>query len=317
MFLILLLILLSFTSFAEITTKILFVDDNYYSQYAGDTKPFERYFLEQRFTPMDAEEIADYMRSGEAPGSVILSLTDVSPKIWADPFDKTSPIFIYCKRGGHFVNPGGNTLMAFVGKDEPFQKMFSASYSPEKSYIYTTFGLQPVYGLRGKDRDLTDYGKRWGLERGYPQWAAYLDLAVPAEQVEPFVTAKGGSAALIWLKNINGDYPYSGLLGACFSLRNHLPTMELIYRVCLFDGTPIVNVPKVDYAEKKEDVKDFEIVIERGGVPRSAFEQGEAIPVKVEAKNDGARFSVEAVGPNGERMAGLETTLWKEGEYTI
>ena len=317
MYIILLLMLLSFASFAEITTKILFVDDNYYSQYAGDTKPYERYFLAQGFTPKDAEGVAEYMKNGEAPGSVILSLTDVSPKIWAEPFDKTSPIFIYCIRGGRFVNPGGNTLMAFVGKDEPFQKMFSANYSPEKSYIYTTFGIKPVYGLRGKDRVLTDYGKRWGLEQGYPQWATYLDLAVPSENVEPFVTAKEGSAALIWLKNVNGDYPYSGLLGACFALKNHLPTMELIYRVCLFDGEPVVNVPKVDYAERNDNAKDFEIVIERGGVPRSVFEQGETIPAKVVAKNADAQYGVEAIGPDGERMVGLDTTLWKECEYTI
>ena len=56
----------------EITKKILFVDDNYYSQYAGDAATAERYFLAQGFTPMTAPEILDFMKKGKAPGSVIL-----------------------------------------------------------------------------------------------------------------------------------------------------------------------------------------------------------------------------------------------------
>ena len=53
----LLILTMFFPVHAEITKKIIFVDDDYYSRYAGDTATAERYFLAQGFTPMTAPEI--------------------------------------------------------------------------------------------------------------------------------------------------------------------------------------------------------------------------------------------------------------------
>ena len=128
------LLLTACTVKAEISKKILFVDDNYYSRYAGDTKVAERYFLAQGFTPMNAVQILDFMRNGTAPGSVILSLTDVSPKIWAEPYDQSCAVYQYCLRGGRFVAPGGNTLSSFIGKDDLFTKEFSTKYNYGKNF---------------------------------------------------------------------------------------------------------------------------------------------------------------------------------------
>lgn len=299
----------------EITKKILFVDDDYYSQYAGDIGVAERYFLAQGFTPMRAPEILEFMKNGNAPGSVILSLTDVNPKSWVEPFDKTCALYQYCSRGGRFVNPCGNTLLDFIGKDDLFVKSDDSHY-PKKSFLFNTFGVNFAYGLRGKDRVLTDTGKAWGLDQNWPRWGNYLDLAVYADSVTPFVVAKKGTAALIWLKNINKNHPHSGLIGACFNMRDFLPMLEAIYKICLYDGTLVRNVPKVNYKKAAEAVKDFELKIECNGVPRSVFECGETIPVKVIAKKQTA-YTVEAVDSEGNVFRNFDTTLWKEGEYTI
>ncbi|MBQ9772106.1 MAG: hypothetical protein IJW23_09825 [Lentisphaeria bacterium] len=298
----------------EITKKILFVDDNYYSQYAGDTATAERYFLAQGFTPMTAPEILDFMKNGKAPGSVILSLTDVNPKIWVEPYDKTCAVYQYCSRGGRFVNPAGSTFLSFIGKDDLFGKKYDAHY-PKKSFFYQTFGVNFAYGLRGKDRVLTDTGKAWGLNRDWPRWGNYLDIAVYADSVTPFVVAKKGTAALIWLKNINKDYPNSGLIGASFNLRDFLPMLEAIYKVCLYDGKPILSVPKVNY-KKRSAVKDYVLKAEYNGVPRSVFERGETISVKV-ATQKKSPFKVVAVDSDGTVLPDLNTELWKEGEYTL
>ena len=300
---------------AEITKKILFVDDDYYSNYAGNVEVAERYFLAQGFTPMTAPEILDFMKNGKAPGSVILSLTDVNPAIWAEPFDKTGALYQYCSCGGRFVNPCGTTLFSFIGKNDLFEKKFS-SQQAKKSYLFSVFGVRTAYGLRGKDRVLTETGKKWGLDKNWPRWGNYLDLAVYADTVTPFVLAKKGTAALIWQKNINKEYPYSGLIGACFNMRDFLPMLEAVYKVCLFDGTPIVKVPKVNYKKTAVKAKDYELKIEINGVPRTVFECGETIPVKVVTQKR-VPFKVEAADSNGKIFTNLNTALWKEGEYTV
>lgn len=311
----LLILTMFFPVHAEITKKIIFVDDDYYSRYAGDTATAERYFLAQGFTPMTAPEILEFMKNGKAPGSVILSLTDVNPKMWVEPYDKTCALYQYCSRGGRFVNPAGSTLLSFIGKDDLFTKADDAHY-PKKSFLYQTFGVNFAYGLRGKDRVLTDTGKAWGLNRDWPRWGNYLDIAVYADSVTPFVVAKKGTAALIWLKNINKEYPNSGLIGACFNLRNFLPMFEAIYRVCLFDGKPIVNVPKVNYKKRAEAVKDYKLQVEHNKIPRSVFERGETIPLKVISRKN-TPFKVIAVDSTGTIFNNLNTALWKEGEYTL
>ena len=310
------LLLTACTVKAEINKKILFVDDDYYARYAGDTKTAERYFIAQGFTPMNAVQILDFMRNGTAPGSVILSLTDVSPKIWAEPYDKSCAIYQYCLKGGRFVAPGGNTLSSFIGKDDIFTKDFSTKYNYQKNFMRNVFGVESGYGLRGKDRKLTDYGKTWGLNRNFPQWAAYLDLGVYSKSVTPLVTVQNGTVALAYYKNYNPKYPYSGLIGACFNLRNHLPTLEGIYRLCLFDGTPIAAVPKVDYREKKAPQKDFEIKTTINNIPRNIFECGETIPVTVITNKKDA-YKIDAVDEKGNVFKDLNTALWKEGYYTI
>ena len=304
-----------FQAQAEITKKILFVDDDYYANYAGNIEVAERYFLAQGFTPMTAPQILEFMKNGKAPGSVILSLTDVNPASWAEPFDKTGALYQYCSRGGRFVNPCGTTLFSFIGKNDLFEKKFSSQQS-QKSYLFSVFGVKTAYGLRGKDRVLTDTGKKWGLDKNWPRWGNYLDLAVYSDSVTPFVVAKKGTAALIWQKNINKDYPYSGLIGACFNMRDFLPMLEAIYKVCLFDGTPIVKVPKVNYKKAAVKAKDYELKIEFNGIPRNVFECGEKIPVKVVSQKK-TPFKVEAVDQNGTVFSNMDTSLWKEGEYTI
>lgn len=304
-----------FTANAEITKKILFVDDDYYSRYAGDTKTATRYFLAQGFTPMTAPQILEHMKNGKAPGSVILSMTDVSPKIWAEPYDKTAPVYQYCLKGGRFVSPAGNTFASFIGKDDIFTKDFSTKYQNDKHFLKNVFGIRSSYGLRGKDRQLSPLGKTWGLDKNYPRWAAYLDLAVYSDSVTPFVVAKKGTVALAWQKNLNKNHPYSGLIGACFNLRNFLPSLEAIYRMCVFDGKVIANVPKVDYREKKT-VKDFEIKIAFNNVPRTVFECGETIPVKVVTVKN-VPYKLDLQDADGKIFNTFNTSLLKEGEYTV
>ena len=300
----------------QITKKILFVDEDYYSRYAGDTKTAQRYFLAQNFTPMTAPQIYEFMKNGHAPNSVILSLTDISPKIWAEPFDKTSVLFQYLLRGGRFVAPGGNTLTAFIGKDDIFVRQFGSQYYSKVHYPRDVFGIKSGYGLRGKDRKLTPQGKVWGLDKNYPQWATYLDLGVYSNSVTPLVTAQKGTIALVYYKNFNKNYPYSGLVGACFNLRNHLPTLESIYRMCLFNGKPIVKVPRVDYKEKKQPAKDFALNIAINNIPRNVFECGETIPVKVVTTKNLA-YKIKVTDDKGFELKNLNTKLWKEGFYTI
>ncbi|MBO7328067.1 MAG: hypothetical protein J6W00_04765, partial [Lentisphaeria bacterium] len=224
-------------------------------------------------------------------------------------------LYQYCSRGGRFVNPCGGTLTSFIGKDDLFDKSWNTHY-PKKAFIYNTFGVVNPYGLRGKDRVLTDTGKAWGLDKDWPRWASYLDLAVYSDSVTPLVVAKKGTAALVWLKNINKEYPNSGLLGACFNMRDQLPMLEAIYKFCLYDGSPIVKVPKVNYKKPAVVAKNYELKIGYNNIPRSVFEIGEVIPVEVVTKNV-TPYKVVAVDANGTVFNTLNTTLWKEGEYTI
>ena len=313
------LVLIMFLTFllpvhAEITKKILFIDRDYYSKYAGKVEVGERYFLAQGFTPMTAPEILEFMKKGKAQGSVILSLSDITPRSWAEPYDKTSALYQYCNRGGKFVNPCGNTLLCFIGKDDMFEKNFAST--DKNSYTAKVFGIRSAYGLRGKDRVLTDLGKSYGLEKDWPRWGNYLDLAVYSDSVAPLVVAKKGTAALVWHKNVNKEYPHSGLIGACFSLRDFPPMLRAIYRMCLYDGTPITKVPKVDYKAKPAPKKEYELKTEYGKVPRSVFQCGETIDAKVVTTNK-TPYKVVAVDADGKVFTDLNTTYWKEGDYTL
>ena len=77
-----------------------------------------------------------------------------------------------------------------------------------------------------------------------------------------------------------------------------------------------MKVPKVNYKKAAVKAKDYELKIEFNGIPRNVFECGEKIPVKVVSQKK-TPFKVEAVDQNGTVFSNMDTSLWKEGEYTI
>ena len=316
-FLLVALVFFVFTLYAQ-PVRVLFDDPDYYSRYAGDTECAKRYFQAQGFRSMTAPELLTFMQGPDIAGSVILCLSDITPSSWAIPYDRTSPLYQYCAKGGRYVVPAGSTFAFFIGKED----VAVTSFPPNKNcFLFKAFGILPIYGLRGKDSLVTETGKKWNLEKDFSAWADGLDLAIPSEYVTPLVSANNGKAALVWQKNINPGYPYSGLIGCCFKLRDYLPMLETIYRLCVFDGKEL-DVPKVSYAPESRRSAPVELTTCVNGIPRSVFERGETIPVQTIFNNGKKAWVLQVFDEHGKKLLEtsgemIDTSNFSSGKYLI
>lgn len=268
-----------------IKEKILFYDDTYSVQYAGEMEPAIQYFTAHGFKLMNTPQLLKWIegkiKTASCQNTVVLQISDITPKNLVEPWDKTSPLYRYCENGGRWVAPAGNTLYAFEGASD-YNITGHGSYTKDDDkYITKCFGIHPVYGLRGKGSVLTQEGKDWGVSDESDKWMKYLQLGVPAKDVTPLVISQEGDAALIWYKNVNAKNPYSGLVGMCVRLSDYEPVLRLIHRICLFDGKPAL----IHARDWKPKTVTPELAVTfsatQGGIPRKAYQRGEVIPLSV------------------------------------
>lgn len=319
--------------------RILFYDGTYSVRYAGDIEPAINYFTAYGFklmnTPQLLKWIEEKIKGRACYNTVVLQLSDITPNGLAEPWDKTSPLYRYCENGGRWVAPAGNTLYAFEGANDFNIFEHDAYVKDTDKYITRCFGIHPVYGLKGKGRVLTPEGKTWGLSEDSDKWMKYLQIGVPCNDVTPLVISEEGNAALAWYKNVNSNYPYSGLVGTCINLSNYEPVLRLIHRLCIFDGKD-VNIQAKDW-KAKDKIQDFAVKFNpaQGGIPRKAFQRGEIIPLSIDVygnKYAGQEIKVQlrlnenvVWGKNYptnklktfSTQEPIDTTLFRCGEYLL
>ena len=187
-----------------IEERILFYDDTYSVRVAGDVGSAVSYFTAYDFKLMKTPQLLTWLegkiKNGSCSNSVVLQISDVTPKELVEPWDKTSPLYLYCENGGRWVAPSGNTLYAFEGATD-FNIFQQNKYVKDADkYITKCFGIHPVYGLKGKGAELTSIGMEWGLSAESDKWIKRLTLGMPAKDVTPLVSSKEGDAALLWQK---------------------------------------------------------------------------------------------------------------------
>jgi len=272
---------------SSIKEKILFYDNKYSTQYCGNVDPALDYFNAYGFKLMNTPEILKWIdekiKSASCGNTVVLQLSDITSKELVMPWDKTSSLYRYCKAGGRWVAPGGTTLSGFEGaKDLTFERQ-GAYHKDNEKYITRNFGIHRIYGLKGKGQELTVKGKTWGLSAGNNRWMLYLLGGVPDKDVSPLVKSKKGNVALVWLKNINSKYPYSGLVGMSVRLSSNEAMLRTIHKLCVFNGKPL-KIQRISWKAKKI-TPDIAISFNasQAGIPRKAYQRGEIIPLFVKA----------------------------------
>ncbi|MBT3287074.1 MAG: hypothetical protein HN380_06985 [Victivallales bacterium] len=319
--------------------RVVLHDPLYSVVYAGRTEPAQRYFRARGFEQIDTRAlltwIEAHLAAGTCPGTVVLQLSDVTPKALVLPWDTTSPLFRYCAAGGRYVSPGGNTLYRFEGETDITITQQGQGTPEDHRYLTKCFGVHFVYGLRGKGKTLTDEGSRWGLANN--GWTRYLQTGVPlADITHAFVQSEDGVAALAWIKTVNAKHPGSGLIGMTVTLNDVEPLLESIYRLCTFNGIAPVAVPPVEW--RNDGAKPPVAVVfsmRFGAIERRAFQRGEEIPLQLTVTGDaynGDHVSVRLT-QNGtvlwtaERAPGnhqaltlfetIPTAPWRCGEYSL
>ena len=182
--------------------RVLFYDADYSVVYGGNMEPARQYFTARGFVQMGTPELLDWIarrvRAGTCAGSVVLAISDVTPKALIEPAFEQAPLFLYCQHGGRYVAPGGTTLYAFEGETD-FTISNQGSGTPENdNFLTRMFGVHRVYALRGKGRKGKTAAAAWGLAD--QRWINSLQTGVPPEDVTvAFAQSEDDAAALAWL----------------------------------------------------------------------------------------------------------------------
>ena len=265
---------------------VLFYDSNYSVVYGGEMEPAIQYFTAHGFTLLDTPKLLDWInrrvKDGTCAGTAVLQISDVTPVALVAPWDKSSALYRYCHAGGRYVAPGGTTLYSFEGEHD-FTITDQGAYTPEKQrYLTAVFGVRRIYALKGTGKKTMPIARQWGLGNG--AWVNSLQTGVPPEDVTcAFAQSEDDAAALAWLKTVNPEHPDSGLVGMCVYMSGQEPLLDAIYKICVYSGTPVTEVPAVDW-RKIEPEPEFGVrfSMKLGGLERRAFQRGETIPLRVE-----------------------------------
>ncbi|MBI3920552.1 MAG: hypothetical protein HY318_03955, partial [Armatimonadetes bacterium] len=319
--------------------RVVYYDAKYDVIFAQQIDEVTRYFTLQGFKLMDTAALKDWMQkkvqTGTSSGSVVLQISDVTPFALVEPWDKSSLMYRYCEDGGRYVAPSGTALYAFEGENDITIGRQGQETDPKHLYLTSVFGIRFVYDLAEKGWKLTEAGRSWGLPDG--DWMRLLLEGKPPEDVTVIhVKSEDDKAAMMWLKNINPKKPNSGFLGMCVMLCAHEPLLEAIYRACVFNGTAIQSVPKVDWRNSTAEPEfGVRFSMKVGPVERRAYERGETIPLRVEIFGKGYRgeaatlrlcagkdIAWEAKVPRKERRGvfiseALDTRDLRCGEYAL
>lgn len=299
---------------ATLQERIVYFDAKYDVIFAQQIDEVTRYFTLQGFKLMDTPALKDWMQkkvqNGTCSGSVVLQLSDVTPFALVEPWNKSSLLFRYCEDGGRYVAPSGTALYAFEGEDDITIGRQAQETDPKHLYLTSVFGIRYVYDIGEKGYTLTESGRAWGLPEG--PWMKLLLEGKPPEDVTVIhVKSADDKAAMMWLKTVNPQKPNSGFIGMCVMLCAHEPLLEAIYRACVFNGTAIQSVPKVDWRNSTAE-PDFGVrfSMKAGSVERRAYQRGETIPLRMEVFGKGYKGEAAAL-----RLCADKEVVW-EAKYT-
>ncbi len=286
--------------------RVLFYDPTYSVVYAGQMAPAVDYFTAQGFAVLDTKALLAWIKvrveGGNAAGTAVLQISDVVPTPLVEPWDKTCALYRYCAAGGRYIAAGGSPLYSFEGEHD-FTISDQGADTPDGKRLLThVFGVNFVYALKGKGRKLTPAGTAWGLDDG--AWLNSLQTGVPPADVTlAFAQSEDGTAALAWLKNVNPAEPSSGLVGLCSYICASQPLLEALYRLCVYAGTPVKDVPKVDWHKLAPEPEiGVRVSMRYGRLERRAFQRGEKIPLRIAVHGTtytGQAVGVEVRGPDG------------------
>ncbi len=265
---------------------VVFYDTSYSIRYGGDPEPALKYFTAQGFTHMNTRELLAWIdrtvQAGRAPASAVVQLSDITPTPLVLPWDQTSPLYRYCHAGGRFVAPAGTPLYGFEDETGLAIKNQGAG-PPGERYLTKVFGVNFVYGLAGKGKALTAAGEAWGLGTE-KTWLRYLITGNPPQDVTvSLVQSEDGAAALAWLKTVNPAHPHSGLVGLVVALNAYEPLLEALYKLCVYDGESVLQVPRVAWRPvEAPPAVGVRLTLQAGHFPRRAYQRGEDITVGLE-----------------------------------
>lgn len=307
----LLICLFSQWASAERRQLVVFYDTKYSTRYGGDPEPALQYLKAHGFQHLDTPGLLDWIErtidAEQAPASAVVQLSDITPTPLVLPWDKTSPLYRYCYAGGRFVAPAGTPLYGFEAETGLAIKNQGAETPAEKRYITSVFGVDFVYGLAGKGKKIMPAGEAWGLGTD-TNWLRCLITGYPVEDVtESLAQSEDDACSLAWLKTVNPQHPHSGFLGMVTALSSHEPLLELIYKVCVYDGQAVLQVPRVAWQSSSEPPPvGVRVKLQAGPFPRRAYQRGEQIPLGLEVS--GAEYRGEAVEV---RLVCGEEAVWE------
>jgi hypothetical protein len=268
--------------------KIVYFDPVYSTRFVHEPEEVARYYQSRGFETMNTVGLVSWMeqaiKDGSAAGTVVLNFTGVTPRALAEPFDKDALVYRYCAAGGRFVMGGGSVLYLFQGEtDVRIYQQWESENIPKR--MLTAFGITPAYGLTGKDIGVTEEGRKWGLSDGEWNKRFLNGGAMPAEQVtHTLIGSADGKSATAWQVNVNPEYPHSGLVGfAAFEVGPTFePFLELLYKLAVYKGQPVTEVPQVQWRTSDAvPTLVVDVSMKPGLVERRSYQRGESIPLNL------------------------------------
>lgn len=278
--------------------KLVFWDDRYDEPWAKPQLAAE--FLAPRgFRVVDADELGRWMTDvtdrKKAADTVVVLPHGLCPMRLLD-IDEDTRVYGGAPGGKplvrRFMEAGGRVVWS---GEMPFY--YAQGPRGAMRYVATAFPMGGGITLEPMERvaDLapaapangnpivTTQGKQWGLSRVYGAKGVMKKDTVTVSLCD----GPGPNASAIYFKNLNKQFPFSGLVCSAITLDR-----EDLYRLALYRGAT-VTVPRVEEPVKAVPATELAVCVsgETPDVHRTAFLRGEILQVSLDFTNRLAPFS--------------------------
>lgn len=265
------------------TAKAVYFDARYDAAHIRNADRLTLYLAQNGFVRRNAEQLSAWIENalrGGAYGTVLVMSMGVAPSsVFPDGSGRDALLFRYMESGGRVLWLG----------DVPF---YYTQTPDGTSLLGQQNAYQNILGVRGgwhtlawgnrsvPSAEMTELGRRWGLERSSgPIIAAYVeDVTAPlsvfySEDAQAQLTVN-------WFKNFNPDAPWSGMIWTHRGADAGLASVQReVYRLALYAGAP-VDAPEPRALEPDPPACGIELRLSEPH-DRSCYVRGETLAVRV------------------------------------